>query len=143
MIDKRIPAGDSPHTQLYNLDTTSCKNIAWVNTIHLKVNPLCGVFYKRYQKVQKNVCFWGRVNVAVGCDCVVNGVKQCGTRFATNGRKKVWKEIPCQGKENCFQQSFDCLLNDRKCAVYCHLGMKLAGCMLDKSRRGGNWQGDK
>ena len=58
MIDKRIPAGDSsPHTQLYNLDTTSCKNIARVNTVYLKVNPLCGVFYKRFKKMQKIYVF--------------------------------------------------------------------------------------
>ena len=56
--------------------------------------------------------------------------------FLPQLEKKLWKEISCcQRKENCFQQSFDCLFNDRKCAVYCHLGMKLAWCMLDKSRR--------
>ena len=59
MIDKRIPAGDSPHTQLYNLDTTSCKNIAWVNTIHLKVNLMCGVFLQKISKNAKKCMFWG------------------------------------------------------------------------------------
>lgn len=61
----------------------------------------------------------------------------CHNFFATIGRKTLERNqlLPKKWKENCFQQSFDCLFNDRKCAVYCHLGMKLAWCMLDKSRR--------
>ena len=67
---------------------------------------------------------------------VLFGHNFCYTIFLPQLEKKLWKEISCcQRKENCFQQSFDCLFNDRKCAVYCHLGMKLAWCMLDKSRR--------
>ena len=87
------------------------------------------------------LCFCGWVNVAFGCDCVVNGGWETMRNVATTegktferNPKKLWKEIlRKKGKENCFRQSFDCPLNDRKCAVYCHLGMKLARCMLDKS----------
>ena len=106
----------------------------------------CVVFDKTFPKSATRTRFFGRVNVAVGCDCVVNGGETM-RNVATNGGKKTLERnlLPKKGKENCFQQqSFDCLLNDRKRAVYCHLGMKLACCMLDKSRReGGNWQGDK
>ena len=69
----------------------------------------------------------------------------CCERWGNNAerchkwRKETLERNPAKErkKENCFQQSFDCLLNDRKRAVYCHLGMKLAWCMLDKSRRRG------
>ena len=55
---------------------------------------------------------------------------------ATNGGKETLERNSGKEREIVFQQSFDCLLNDRKCAVYCHLRMKLAWCMLDKSWRG-------
>ena len=79
------------------------------------------------------LCFFcGEVNVEVGCDCVVNGAETM-RNVATNGGKETLER---KEREIVFQKSFDCLLNDRKCAVYCHLRMKLAWCMLDKSWRG-------
>ena len=96
---------------------------------------------KDFKKCNKDIFLWPSECSSwlwLCCERWGNNAERCH-----KWRKETLERNPAKErkKENCFQQSFDCLLNDRKRAVYCHLGMKLAWCMLDKSRVGGELAG--